>query len=94
MIVLVADARTQRAELDRRISAFDAEFVRPLGERERRGSSVEALVVVHRWSSVRVRGCSRWNSADGPPETSNRYATPAKPGGFPVAQAANRFTTR
>ena len=28
MIVLVADARKQSAELDRRISAFDAEFVR------------------------------------------------------------------
>ena len=28
MIVLVADARAQWAEIDRRISAFDAEFVR------------------------------------------------------------------
>jgi transposase len=28
MIVLVADARTKWAEIDRRISAFDAEFVR------------------------------------------------------------------
>ena len=34
MIVLVADARTQWAELDRRISAFDAEFVRWVKENE------------------------------------------------------------
>jgi transposase len=27
MIILIADARAQRAELDRRISAFDAEFI-------------------------------------------------------------------
>src|ERR1700720_2816664 len=34
MIVLVADARTQWAELDRRISAFDAEFVRWVKDNE------------------------------------------------------------
>jgi len=34
MIVLVADARAQWAELDRRISAFDAEFVRWVKENE------------------------------------------------------------
>ena len=34
MIVLVGDARTQWAELDRRISAFDAEFVRWVKENE------------------------------------------------------------
>ena len=34
MIVLVADARKQWAELDRRISAFDAEFVRWVKENE------------------------------------------------------------
>ena len=34
MIVLVADARKQWAELDRRISAFDAEFVRWMKENE------------------------------------------------------------
>jgi transposase len=34
MIVLVADARTQWAELDRRISAFDAEFIRWVKENE------------------------------------------------------------
>src|ERR1700733_5791518 len=34
MIVLVADARTQRAEIDRRIAAFDAEFVRWVKENE------------------------------------------------------------
>ena len=34
MIVLVADARTQWAELDRRIAAFDAEFVRWVKENE------------------------------------------------------------
>ena len=34
MIVLVADARGQWAELDRRISAFDAEFVRWVKENE------------------------------------------------------------
>jgi transposase len=27
MIILIADARAQRAELDRRISTFDAEFI-------------------------------------------------------------------
>ena len=35
MVLLVADARAQWAELDRRIAAFDAEFVR-LGEGERK----------------------------------------------------------
>ncbi len=34
MILLVADARTQWAELDRRIGAFDAEFVRWAKENE------------------------------------------------------------
>ena len=34
MIVLVADARTQWAELDRRIAAFDGEFVRWVKENE------------------------------------------------------------
>ena len=34
MIVLVADARAQWAELDRRISAFDAEFIRWVKENE------------------------------------------------------------
>ena len=34
MIVLVADARTQWAEIDRRIAAFDAEFVRWVKENE------------------------------------------------------------
>jgi len=34
MIVLVADARAQWAELDRRISAFDAEFVRWVKENQ------------------------------------------------------------
>src|SRR6202044_466326 len=34
MIVLVADARAQWAELDRRISAFEAEFVRWVKENE------------------------------------------------------------
>ena len=34
MTVLVADARTQWAELDRRIAAFDAEFVRWVKENE------------------------------------------------------------
>ena len=34
MILLVADARTQWAELDRRIAAFDAEFVRWVKENE------------------------------------------------------------
>jgi transposase len=34
MIVLVADARTQWAEIDRRIAAFDAEFVRWMKENE------------------------------------------------------------
>ena len=34
MIVLVADARAQWAELDRRIAAFDAEFVRWVKENE------------------------------------------------------------
>jgi transposase len=34
MIVLVADARAQWAQLDRRISAFDAEFVRWVKENE------------------------------------------------------------
>ena len=34
MIVLIADARAQWAELDRRISAFDAEFVRWVKENE------------------------------------------------------------
>ena len=34
MIVLVADARTQRAELDRRIAALDTEFVRWVKENE------------------------------------------------------------
>src|ERR1700722_4929961 len=34
MIVLVADARTQWAELNRRIAAFDAEFVRWVKENE------------------------------------------------------------
>ena len=34
MILLVADARVQWAELDRRIAAFDAEFVRWVKENE------------------------------------------------------------
>jgi transposase len=34
MIVLVTDARVQWAELDRRIAAFDAEFVRWTKENE------------------------------------------------------------
>ena len=34
MVVLVADARAQWAELDRRIAAFDAEFVRWVKENE------------------------------------------------------------
>src|SRR5580693_8299947 len=34
MIVLVADARTQWAEIDRRIAAFDGEFVRWVKENE------------------------------------------------------------
>ena len=34
MIVLVADARAQWAELDRRICAFDAEFIRWVKENE------------------------------------------------------------
>src|ERR1700749_838546 len=34
MILLVADARTQWAELDRRISAFDAEFIRSVRDNE------------------------------------------------------------
>src|SRR5271154_5351860 len=34
MIVLVADARTQWAEIDRRIAAFDAEFVRWVKDNE------------------------------------------------------------
>jgi transposase len=34
MILLVGDARVQWAELDRRISAFDAEFVRWVKENE------------------------------------------------------------
>ena len=34
MVLLVADARTQWAELDRRIAAFDAEFVRWVKENE------------------------------------------------------------
>ena len=41
MIALVGDARAQWAELDRRISAFDAEFVRWAGERG--GSAAESL---------------------------------------------------
>ena len=35
VIVLVADARTQWAEIDRRIAALDAEFVRRVKENER-----------------------------------------------------------
>ena len=34
MVLLVADARAQWAELDRRIAAFDAEFVRSVKENE------------------------------------------------------------
>jgi hypothetical protein len=34
MILLVADARAQWAELDRRIAAFDAEFVRSTKEND------------------------------------------------------------
>ena len=37
MIVLVADARTQWAEIDGRIAAFDAEFVRWVKENEEAG---------------------------------------------------------
>jgi transposase len=34
MVLLVADARAQWAELDRRIAAFDAEFIRSVRDNE------------------------------------------------------------
>jgi GNAT superfamily N-acetyltransferase len=39
-----------------------------------------------------VRGCSRWNSADGPPKTSNCYCLPGRAGGPPqyVREVTNR----
>ena len=42
------------------------------------------LVLVHRRSPFCVSGCSRWNFADGPPETSNCYCHPGIAGGSPA----------
>ena len=43
MVVLVEDARAQWAELDRRIAAFDAEFVRWARRRTRRPSRLTTI---------------------------------------------------
>ena len=56
MILLVADARAQWAELDRRISAFDAEFVRWVKENEE-GSPADDNP--RRRRDRRIRPCRR-----------------------------------
>ena len=56
MIVFVADARAQWAELDRRITAFDAEFVR-WAEGEQRGSAADDNP--RRRPDRRIRSCRR-----------------------------------
>ena len=57
MILLVADARAQWAELDRRIAAFDAEFVRWAKENEeaRRLITISASARLSRRLSPRRR---------------------------------------
>jgi len=41
-----------------------------------------------------VSGCSRWNSAGGPPDTSNCYCHPGKAGGSPAyARVSNQTQT-
>jgi transposase len=68
MILLVADARVQWAELDRRISAFDAEFVRWVKEDEEAhrlttipgvGAIVASALVAARRSGGKLRARAR-----------------------------------
>ena len=58
MIVLVADARAHWAELDRRISAFDAEFVRWVKENE----EARRLTTIPGVGDRRIRPCRRRRS--------------------------------
>ena len=41
-----------------------------------------------------MRGCSRWNAAGGPPETSNLYCHPGKAGGSPAHASATRYAVK
>jgi transposase len=58
MIVLVADARTQWAEIDRRIAGFDAEFVRWVKENE----EARRLMTIPGVGDRRIRPCRRRRS--------------------------------
>jgi hypothetical protein len=70
MILLVADARAQWAELDRRIAAFDAEFVRWAKENEearRLSSPPSARRKASTAAAISPRG-SAWFRDSLPPE--------------------------
>jgi hypothetical protein len=85
MIVLVADARAQWTELDRRISTFDAEFVRWVKENVKRASlsssTIGGLSKKIRVTSRRVGGpfCRQRYSF-----TESTMNCPAGPSGFAV----------
>ena len=98
MIVLVADARKQWAELDRRISAFDAEFVRWVKDNEeaRRlttipgiGAIVASALVARRWSArvfERGRDLAAWLGL-----VPRQFTTGGKPKLLGISKRGNKY---
>ena len=101
MILLVEDARTQWAELDRRIAAFDAEFIRWAKENEdaRRLATIpgvgaiiaSALVaaVGHAESFDRGRDLAAWLGL-----VPRQFTTGGKPKLLGISKRGNRYLRR
>ena len=101
MILLVADAREQWAELDRRISAFDAEFVRWVKENEEARRLITIPGVGAIVASALVAAVGRAESFDRGRDlpawlglVPRQFTTGGKPKLFGISKRGNKYPRR
>jgi transposase len=101
MILLVADARAQWAELDRRISAFDAEFVRWVKENEnaRRLATIPGVGAIVASPLVAAVGTPKGSiaAAISPPGlvwSPRQFTTGGKPKLLGISKRGNKYLRR
>ena len=100
VILLVEDARTQWAELDRRIAAFDAEFIRWAKENEdaRRLATIPGVGAIIAGSRRRRRSCgklrARPRSRRLARSVPRQFTTGGKPKVLGISKRGNRYLRR